>query len=43
MMQDQKSLRLHWRTYLGGGSDIVRSTFAYSGGRDRDHGLTRIA
>jgi len=39
-MQDQKSLMLHWRSFLGGGSDIVTSIFANKGSQCWDYGLT---
>jgi len=32
-MHDQKSLMLHWRWFLGGGSDIVPSILAQKGGQ----------
>jgi len=31
MMQDQKSFMLHWRSVLGGSSDIMSSIFAHQG------------
>jgi len=33
MMQDQKLLRLRWRSFLGGGSDIVNGSFAHKAGQ----------
>jgi len=38
-MQDQKSLTLGWRSFLGGGSDITTSILAHKGGRYIDYGL----
>jgi len=38
-MQDQKLLSLRWRSFLGGGNDIVNSIFAHKGGRYIDYGL----
>ena len=39
MMQCQKSLRLPYRSFLGGSSDIFRSIFAQEGGLQNDYGL----
>jgi len=38
-MQDQASLQHRWRSFLGGGSDIITSIFASQGGRHIDYGL----
>jgi hypothetical protein len=38
-MQDQKSLTLHWRSFLGGGSDMVVGIFAHKGGQYCHYGL----
>jgi len=40
MMQDQNLLTLRWRSFLGGGSDIVMAVFAHKGSRWVDYGLT---
>ena len=37
MMQDQKSLTLSWRSFLGGGSDIVSAIFSHEGGQNFDY------
>jgi hypothetical protein len=39
MMQDQKSLILHSRTFLGGGSDMVGGSFVHKGGQYSHYGL----
>jgi len=39
MMQDQKSLTLCWRSFLGGGSDVVVGPVAHSGGQYYHYGL----
>jgi hypothetical protein len=39
MMQDQKSLTLRWRSFLGGGSDMVVGIFAHKGGQYCHYGL----
>jgi hypothetical protein len=41
-MQDQKSLTLHWRPYLWGGSIILTGDCAYKDGRYFDHGITLL-
>jgi len=38
-MQDQKLLTLRWRSFLGGGKNIVPSIIAHKGGRYIDYGL----
>jgi len=38
-MQDQKSLTLRWRSFLGGGSDMVIGSFAHKGGQYCHYGL----
>jgi len=38
-MQDQKSLTLCWRSFLGGGSNIVTGCCANKGGQCCDYGL----
>jgi len=37
-MQAQKSLKLCWRSFLGGSSDIVTRIFSYKGGQYDDYG-----
>jgi len=37
-MQDKKSLTLHWRSFLGGGSDIIAGLYALKGGQYCDYG-----
>jgi len=39
MMQDHKLLMLHWRSFLGGGSDIVAATFSHKGVQNFDYSL----
>jgi len=39
MMQDQKLLKLHWRSFLGGGSDIVTAIIAHNGSQHFDDSL----
>jgi hypothetical protein len=39
MMQDKKLLMLHWRSFLGGGSDMVVGLFAHKGGQYCHYGL----
>jgi hypothetical protein len=38
-MEDQKSLTLHWRSLLGGGSNIVAGNCAHTGGQYTDYGV----
>jgi hypothetical protein len=38
-MQDEKSLTLHWRSFVGGGSNIVAGHSANKGGQYTDYGL----
>jgi len=40
MMQDQKLLTRCWRSFLGGGSDMVTSIFAHADSRWVHYGLT---
>jgi len=40
MMQDQKLLTLHWRWFLGGGSDIFAAILSCEGGQNFDCSLT---
>jgi len=42
MMQDQKLLTLCWRSFLRGGSHIVTSVSAHTGGRYIDYGLVSM-
>jgi len=42
MMQDQKSLMLHWRTFLGGGTDIVNAILSHEGGQNFDYSLISL-
>jgi len=37
-MQDQKLLMLRWRSFLGGGSNIVTGHCAHNGGQYTDYG-----
>jgi len=39
MMQDQKLLTLRWRSFLGGGSDMVVGIFAHNAGQYCHYGL----
>jgi len=38
-MQHQKWLTVGWRSLVGGGSDIVTTIFANTGGQCSDYGL----
>jgi len=38
-MQDQKSLTLHWGSFLGGGSNIFAGHCANKGGQYTDYGV----
>jgi len=38
-MQEQKSFTLRWRSFLGGGSDIVAGLYAHKGSEHCDYGL----
>jgi len=37
MMQDQKLLTLHWRSFLGGGSDIIAAILSHKAGQNFDY------
>ena len=39
MMQDQQLLMLRWRSFSGGGSDIVAAILSHKGGQNFDNGL----
>jgi len=39
MMQDQPSLTLCWRSFLGGASDLITAIFAHEGGQNFDYSL----
>jgi len=39
MVQDQKSLTLRWRSFLGSGSDILAATLSPKGGQISDYSL----
>jgi len=39
MMQDQKSWTLRWRSFLGGGSDIIAAIFTPNGGQLFEYSL----
>jgi len=41
-MQDQKSLTLHWSSFLEGGSDIVSTISANKFGEHVDYSLTSL-
>jgi len=41
-LQEQKSLTLLSHSFLGGGSDIVSSCFAYKGGQYINYGLMSL-
>jgi len=42
MMQDQKLLTLHWRSFLGGGSNIVTTIFTHKGSQHIDYSVISL-
>jgi len=41
-MQDQKSLALCWRSFLGGGHDIITGLCTHKGGQYSDYSFTLL-